>query len=153
MNLVFTLIEHNHFEELQEFENEKLKLIFSDEIEQSLQRWNSRWRPEAMEHYLKAGWSFMARNLQNQLMGYFLAQPLLFIDGQTQSLWVEHISFVDHVSLEAVAKMAVQLSRDKHFQKIYFPQLQELQLIFQNQIKISQWNPQVFQILTTKAGT
>ena len=28
---------------------------------------------------------------QDQILGYFIAQPLLFFEGQTQNLWVEHV--------------------------------------------------------------
>jgi hypothetical protein len=86
-----------NLQEILDFENGRLKEMYPSEIEQSMARWSSPWRQESLEHYLKTGWSFVLRNPElatvvqplGPLIGYFLAQPLLFLDGQTQSLWVE----------------------------------------------------------------
>lgn len=59
--------------------------------EQELLSWSAPWRKESLEHYLPLGWSFGLWN-KEELVAYALAQPLLFFQCHTQSLWVEHIS-------------------------------------------------------------
>jgi hypothetical protein len=150
----------NNLEELLAYENNKLKEIHASEIEQSLARWNSRWKQESLEHYLKLGWSFLLRDdeLSNPysqeggLLGYFLAQPLLFLDGQTQSLWIEHVSYINLSTRDKLCEFAYKLAREKHLQKVYFPS-QGSVLNSVNPFKATPWTPEVVQVLTTKAST
>lgn len=159
MSLFFRVIEKSDFDELQEFENRKLKEIHSDEIEMSMARWESRWRPESMEFYLQTGWCFLVRNKEvesaasqeGQLLGYFLAQPLTFLDGQTQSLWIEHISYSTLEARDRLCELAQQLCREKHLQKVYFPNQSSI-LNSINTMKPSPWNPSVYQVYTTKVS-
>lgn len=145
-------------EEILAYENENLRKLYTSEIEQSLARWNSRWRPESLEHYLKTGWSFLLRDRDipssfspdGALIGYFLAQPLLFLDGQTQSLWVEYISFKNLAARDNLCDFAYRLSKEKHLQKVYFPSLNNVKNSV-NTYKASPWAPDVVQVLTTKA--
>jgi hypothetical protein len=147
----------DNLDELLAYENNRLKDAFSSEIERSLARWSSRWRQESMEHYLKAGWSFLLRNREDPhssnpegtVEGYFLAQPLLFLDGQTQSLWVEHISYSSLDTRDRLCDFAYRLSREKHFQKVYFPS-QNSVLNSINSFNATAWAPEVYQVLTTK---
>ena len=146
-------------DEVLAYEEAKLKELYSSEIEQSMARWSSRWRKESLEHYLKGGWSFLLRDRDRHgshskglLIGYFLAQPLLFLDGQTQSLWVEHISYSNLEARDLLCEFAYKLSRDKHFQKVYFPSQNNI-LNSVNSFKANPWTPEVVQILTTKAST
>lgn len=149
-----------NLEEILFYENEKLKELYSSDIEQSLARWNSRWRQESLEHYLKSGWSFILRDRaipstfskNGTLLGYFLAQPLLFLDGQTQSLWIEHISHTHLAARDQLCEFAYKLSRDKHFQKVYFPSNNNI-LNSINSFKATAWTPEVVQVLTTKVHT
>lgn len=146
--------------ELLDFENQKLKELYPSEIEQSLARWNSRWRQESLEHYLKLGWSFLLRDSGSQsdqhpegiLQGYFLAQPLLFLDGQTQSLWIEHLSYSNLAARDQLCEMAYRLSRDKHLQKVYFPAQNSI-LSSVNAFNATPWKPEVVQILTTRSSS
>lgn len=143
--------------EILEFENNRLKELFQTEIEQSLERWNSRWREESLDHYLKTGWSFVIRDRDvpsthselGGLIGYFLAQPLLFLDGQTQSLWIEHINYINLATRDKLCEFAYRLSREKHFQKVYFPN-QNRVLNSVTPYKATPWAPDVVQVLTTK---
>jgi hypothetical protein len=147
-----------NLEEILAYENNKLKDIYPTEIEQSLVRWNSRWRQEALEHYLKLGWSFILRDrelpstfsTEGALLGYFLAQPLLFLDGQTQSLWIEHISFANLATRDRLCEFAYKLSREKHFQKVYFPSQNNV-VNSLSSYKATPWTPEMVQVLTTKA--
>lgn len=145
--------------EILEFENSKLNKLFSSEIEQSMARWSSPWRQESLEHYLKLGWSFLLRDknqasdnfTEGALLGYFLAQPLLFLDAQTQSLWVEHLSFNQASDGDKLCEMAYKLAREKHFQKVYFPKYITETNTHQT-FKITSWTPDRVQVLTTKVS-
>jgi hypothetical protein len=147
----------DNLDEILTYENSKLKELYSTEIEQSLARWSSRWRQESLEHYLKAGWSFILRDreipstfsMDGALIGYFLAQPLLFLDGQTQSLWIEHVSFSNLSARDRLCEFAYKLSREKHLQKVYFPSQNNV-LNSVNTYKATAWTPEMVQVLTTK---
>jgi hypothetical protein len=91
-----------------------------DEIENQIVIWNSHFRKEALEHYFKLGWSFLALDPQNKVVGFFMGQPLLFVDKQTQSLWVEYISADNDEIYTELVDIAYRLSREKHFQKVLF---------------------------------
>ena len=91
-----------------------------DEIENQILIWNSNFRKEALEHYFKTGWSFVAVNHQQQVVGFFMGQALLFIDKQTQSLWVEYVSADTDAVYTELVDIAYRLSREKHFQRVLF---------------------------------
>lgn len=159
MALLFRLIEKSDFDELQEFENKKLKENTLSEIEFRLAQWESPTRPESMNYYINSGWSFLARNQdipsphssEGALVGYFLAQPLLFVDNQPQSLWVEYISFSSLETRDRLCELAYKLSRDKHFQKVYFPNSHSVLNSVKN-LKPSTWSPNILQIHSTKVS-
>jgi hypothetical protein len=88
------------------------------EIENQILIWDSNFRKEALEHYFKLGWSFLAVNEKNEIVGFFLGQPLLFFDKQTQSLWVEYVSADDMIIYTELVDIAYRLSREKHFQRV-----------------------------------
>lgn len=144
-------------EEILAYENGKLRETYPNEIEQSMARWGSRWRQESLEHYLKTGWSFILRDREisssfskeGALIGYFIAQPLLFLDGQTQSLWIEYISFANLSARDKLCEFAYKLSREKHFQKVYFPSQNNV-LNSVSSYKAVPWTPEVVQVHTTK---
>lgn len=123
MALSFRVIQLEDIPELVDYEQRKLIDVIPDENDREIHSWNARWRKESLENYLPLGWSFLVRDedQENTLVGYFLAQPLLFFDGKTQSLWVEHIS---HSSLQArdqLCDLAYRMSREKNFQRVFFP--------------------------------
>jgi hypothetical protein len=157
MSLNLRVIEMNEIEEILEFETRKLKEQFPEDIEAMMQAWHAKWRKEALEHYLKTGWSFLARNKdrasthspEGELVGYFLAQPLLFFDGQTQSLWVEHIQFSSLQARDEICDLAYRLAREKHFQKVYFPATQNIAPTLKS-MKATDWNSHAVFINTTK---
>lgn len=120
MSLILRVIEKSEVENIFEFELKLLAEQGLDEIESRLHVWNSRWRKESLEHYLSLGWSFLAHE-EDKILGYFLAQPLLFFDGQTQSLWVEHIQFQSLHVRDELCQLAHKLGREKHLQRVYFP--------------------------------
>ena len=117
----FKTLELTHLEEILEFELKKLAEAEPDPVEREFQSWHSKWRRESLQHYLPLGWSFVCRGDSNDLLGYFLAQPLLFFDGQTQALWVEHLHFQSLAIRDELCQLAYKLGREKHFQRVYFP--------------------------------
>ncbi len=89
-----------------------------NEIDRQIAEWHSSWRQESLNHYLPMGWSFGVFDLreQNTLLGYALAQPLLFFGRQTQSLWLEHIGAHEPEVQFMLFDTAVRYARDKHLQ-------------------------------------
>lgn len=158
MALFCRILQLQDLEEILDFENKKLQEQIPDEMERTLQSWNARWRQEALEHYLKLGWSFIARDKdkassfsdEGLLVGYFIAQPLLFLDGQTQSLWVEHLQYASLQARDELSELAYKLSREKHFQKVFFPNVAGI-INSISVFKAEAWNPSVMSIKTTKA--
>jgi hypothetical protein len=103
------------------------------EFEREMASWNARWRKEALEHYLPLGWSFCKRE-QGQLVSYILCQPLLFFEGWTQSLWIEHVSANNQNNAHEMIEVAYRWARDKHLQKVFF----NTQLDFINETRFAQ---------------
>jgi hypothetical protein len=103
------------------FEKSRLEQTQPDEMERELLSWHASWREESLQHYLPLGWSFGLWSDDGQsLVGYFLAQPFLFMRGLTQTLWVERLVAQDARSGEELIEIAYKLSREKHFQKVLF---------------------------------
>lgn len=160
MSLYLRVIQMEDLEEILQFERAKLSETVSDEMERELKSWNSRWRKESLNHYLPMGWCFLARdrNLpsphsqEGMLVGYFLAQPLLFFDGNTQSLWVEHMQYNTLQARDELCELAYKLSREKHFQKVFFPESQSV-LNAVKTFRAQNWDPQVLSVPTSKAST
>ena len=86
-----------------------------------MQSWTAPWREESLNHHLPQGWSFGIWNEQRKLRGYFIAQPLLFLDRQTQSLWVEAVQAMTPEDFDLLCETAIKLGREKHLQRVYFP--------------------------------
>ncbi|MBX3034073.1 MAG: hypothetical protein KF865_09115 [Bdellovibrionaceae bacterium] len=158
MSFYCRIIQSTDLDEIIDYENRKLAESVADENERTLQSWHARWRKEALEHYLGLGWSFLVRDRdvqspfspEGQLIGYFIAQPLLFFDGQTQSLWLEHLSYSSLQARDELSTLAYRLSREKHFQRVFFPN----QSGVANSVatfKPEAWNSQVLCVKTSKA--
>lgn len=159
MSLFSRIIQQADLAELREFEKSKLRETMTDEMEREIFSWNARWREESFNHYLPMGWSFLTRdksvtdaNREGQLVGYFIAQPLLFFDGNTQSLWIEHISYSTLQVRDELCELAYKLAREKHFQKVFYPESQSILNAVKN-FKASNWDPQVLFAHTTKVST
>lgn len=157
-DLYLRIIQASDLDEIQAFEKSQLAQSSMDPMEQELFAWTSRWRAESLGHYLPMGWSFLARDRQKksqwsdegELVGYFIAQPLLFFDGQTQSLWVEHLSYLNQKAKSELCELAYRLSREKHFQRVYLPDHQDLRDSVQAW-KPEPWDPTAIFLKTTKA--
>lgn len=122
MTLYCRVIQAEDLQEILDLENQKLSEQYPDEMERMIAGWNSKFRVEALNHYIATGWSFLAKEQDtNRLVGYFIAQPLLFLDGQTQSLWVEHLQHTTLQARDELCELAYKLGREKHLQRVYFP--------------------------------
>lgn len=105
------------------FARHRLSLQNKDPMERQFAEWSAPWRTESLAHYLGTGWSFAAtetENNQEQILGFTLAQPLLFIRSFTQTIWVEHLDFQNEETGKALVETLYRWSRDKHMQKLVF---------------------------------
>ena len=160
MSLYLRTIQQQDLDEILHFEKTKLQETIPDEMDRELKSWNSRWRKEALEHYVPMGWSFLVRdrNLESSfsdeglLTGYFIAQPLLFFEGQTQTLWVEHMQYSTLQARDELCELAYKISREKHFQKVLFPESQSVMNAVKA-FKAQNWDPQVLTVATSKASS
>ncbi len=158
MSLYCRVIQLSDLPEISQFEQVKLVQNIADENERTFFSWSARWRPESLEHYLPMGWSFLARDTETPssfskegtLVGYFLAQPFLFMDGQTQTLWVEHLNYSTLQARDELCDLAQRLSREKHFQRVLFPNLPGIANSITT-MKAEPWQPSVFSVKTTKS--
>ena len=141
MALVFQVLSQNDKDEIYEFAEQRLSKTIDDENERRFALWSVRWRGEALDHYLKLGWSFVARSesAQNKVAGFFLAQPFLFFRGQTQTLWVEHIEARSEADAEALIDVAVRVAREKHLQRVLFAEGEKWRQ------PLARWNPSLLQ--------
>lgn len=121
MALTFQVLSLNDLDEVMDFASRRLALAIPDETERAFASWSAKWRREALEHYLKLGWSFIARRDSADgtltTAGFFLGQPFLFFRGQTQTLWIEHIEANDSETAAALIDVAVRVAREKNLQR------------------------------------
>jgi len=151
MSLNLRVIQTSEIDEILAFEQRRLIETMPNEEDRVFASWHARWRKEALEHLLPLGWSYLARSPDDDtLVGYFIAQPLLFFEGQTQSLWVEHLASTSLQARDALTDLAYRVSREKHFQRVYFPNQTSI-LNSVKPFKPEEWNPQTIFIKTTKA--
>ncbi len=127
----YRIAQAEDLENIYVYAENKLKNDIADDMDRMIAIWESRFRKEALEHYLKLGWSFMAENsetAEKRVCGFFLGQPLLFFQAQTQTLWIE-LMLADNPKIKTdLADIAYKLSRDKHFQQVLFPEnIQDLE--------------------------
>ena len=157
MSLFSRIIQIEDLPEIIKFEKHKLTETIHDEIKREISSWSARWREESPKHYLPMGWSFLTQEKEEgsenegKLVGYFIAQPLLFFDGNTQNLWVEHISYATLQVRDELCEIAYKLAREKHFQKVFFPESQSILNAVKN-FKATNWDPRVLFANTTKVS-
>lgn len=127
MSLVFQTLGLSDIDVVYAYAEQRLAREIPDEIERRFRSWEVAWRREALEHYLKLGWSFIVRK-DGAAVGFFLAQPFLFFRGQTQTVWVEHVEADDVSISEALIEVAVKVAREKNFQRALFANADKLPL-------------------------
>lgn len=121
MGLAHQVLAAGDIEEVFDFAQRRLAERIPDENDRMFASWEAGWRREALEHYLKLGWSFISRDETTKATrGFFLGQPFLFYRGQTQTLWVEHIEAADEETARMLIEIAVKVGREKHIQRVLF---------------------------------
>ncbi|MFN8945377.1 MAG: hypothetical protein ACK5WZ_12240 [Pseudobdellovibrionaceae bacterium] len=158
MSLSSRVIQIQDLDEILSFEQKRLAESTPDSSEATFATWSARWRKESLEHYLPLGWSFLIRDVdvktpespEGALMGYILAQPFLFLEGQMQCLWVEHISYTALQARDELCDLAYRISREKHFQRVLFPNNSGVMNSIAG-LKPEVWQPTVISVKTTKA--
>lgn len=126
--LIYQVLSASDFDEVFGFAERNLQSEIPDETERTFHSWTVKWRRESLEHYLRLGWSFIVREKEEEaelgdkgrIVGFFLAQPLLFFRGHTQTLWVEHIEAIDSGAREGLIEVAVRVAREKNLQRVLF---------------------------------
>lgn len=150
MSLICRVIQADDLQDILDLENKKLQDAYPDEMERMMAGWSSKFRIEALNHYIPLGWSFLARDEDtDSLLGYFIAQPLLFLDGQTQSLWVEHVQYTSLQARDELCELAYKLGREKHLQRVYFPNDNGVPNSVKS-FKADTWQPGTLTVKTTK---
>lgn len=135
-------------ESIHQYETKKIFGEEAESFENKMLVWDSSYRKESLEHYLKLGWSFVAEK-ENQIVGFFLGQPLLFLDKQTQTLWVEYVSADSQEIFTELVDIAYRLSREKHFQKVLFSTTVQKEKLTK-QFDFKPWDRQNIFLKTTK---
>ena len=156
MTFEMRILQPSDLDAVLQLEREILKtqpsFVERSELENEMLEWHAPWRKEALEHYLPLGWSFGLWTAANdQLSGYFLAQPQVFTRGLTQSLWVERLTAPDASTRDQLLDVAYRLCREKHFQKLFIRQSESLvPLTTDLPFKIERHEDQVYEIKTSK---
>lgn len=125
----------------------EMKILEDQKIEEGdrmIASWSSRWRKEQIQHYANLGWSYTATQ-NGKIVGYFLAQPIMFFEGLTQTLWIDHANAMTPSIYNELMQLAWKLSRDKNFQRVYISQCDNKSFAIEN-LKLLEWNPNVFYI-------
>lgn len=125
-----------------DFEMKNLEEKNIDEGDRMIASWSSRWRKEQIQHYSQIGWSYVVC-FDNKVVGYFLAQPIMFFEGLTQTLWIDHVSAKSPQIYNELIQLAWKLSRDKNFQRVYLPANVEKDFSVEN-LKLIDWKPNTF---------
>lgn len=152
VELVYQVASFSELDEILQFAEGRLAHVISDPTERMFASWHAPWRREALEHYLKLGWSFTVRNKSEPgapLMGFFLGQALLFLRGQTQTLWIEHIDAISDDARNGLTDVAVRLSREKHLQRVLFRDAESVKSSL-TQFKSQPMPDSITEVFTTK---
>lgn len=132
------------------YERKCLEQQIPEAVERELASWHAPWRREALEHFLPLGWSFAIWEKEySGLMGYVLAQPLLFFNGFTQSLWVERLGFSNEDVARQLVDVVGKTCKEKHFQKIIFNDYSEFEFALDSN-KIKRFSANSMEMPTAK---
>ena len=151
MNSNYRIAQTSDLDSIYDLALKDLKSTYADldEMDLMMKVWESRFRKESLEHYLKLGWSFVAYDEKTQnICGFFLGQPFLFFQGQTQTLWVERLVAETPEVENQLLEITYKLARDKHFQRVVYDQAVNEKLLKLNQ-RVQNHDPLVW-VKTTK---
>lgn len=149
MSLHCRVIQTSDVAQILKFENQKLKDLFPDPVEREFAGWKSKAREESLNFYIPLGWSLLVEE-DSQIFGFALAQPLLFLNGLTQSLWVEYISTASLEGRDLLVDSLYRLAREKHFQGVYFPSEDAKVLNSVQRFKPDSWSHSPLFVATTR---
>ncbi|MCS6837607.1 MAG: hypothetical protein NZ480_02065 [Bdellovibrionaceae bacterium] len=149
MAWMYEILQQKDIDEILRFEEARFKEIFPDDIERKFRLWHSSAREESLKHYIPLGWSFKICDEDGHLMGFFLAQPLLFFSGYTQVLWVEYLATTSLKARDSLIELIYRLSREKHLQGVFFPSDDSKLVNALSSFKPIPWEGRIF-IATTK---
>lgn len=134
---------------------ERMAISNLPEVEKQMLEWKAPWRSESLEHYLNARWCMGIFSSDMQVIkGYFLAQPLLFFEGYTQNLWIEHMYFENADTAKLLIELAIKYGKDKHLQRVLFaanPIFDKIEAPLLNNKHLNKQSQRV-EVLTTKLG-
>ena len=147
--ITYRIAQLDDVESIYDFELAQTSKKSDDDFEKMMAVWSSPFRKESLEHYFKLGWSFIAFDLHKNVLGFFLGQPLLFFDQQTQSLWIEHVSAVSADIATELVDIAYRLAREKHFQRVLVSEKTK-QLDLQKPFPFQNWERTIHFLKTTK---
>lgn len=148
-NVTYRIAQLSDVDAIYDFEMKQKFTDSDDEFEKMVAVWDSAFRKESLEHYFKLGWSFIALNENQEVVGFFLGQPLLFFDHQTQTLWVEYVSAINLTITTELVDTAYKLSREKHFQRVLISEsIQKLNL--EKVFPFQKWERSTTFLKTTK---
>lgn len=128
MELSYRVLDISEIDHVVALEQKLLAALKIAEHDAMVMSWHAPWRRESLEHYLPKGWCFGAWR-GPELVGYFLAQPLIFFRGFTQTLWVEHLTAADESLKLELIDLARRYGRDKHLQSVLFADNAELHAV------------------------
>lgn len=143
----FKVLTLQNLEEVSRLEEAKIKDL--NEIERMQVAWKAPWRQESLEHYLKTGWCIGMYDEEGKLTAYFLAQPILFMESLTQTLWIEYLSYDTTETGLKLLDFAYRYGRDKHLQRVLFNKdsiFDKVTLPF----KVANQNKNYLEVYTTK---
>ncbi|MBC7467097.1 MAG: hypothetical protein H7256_14000 [Bdellovibrio sp.] len=147
--VTYRIAQLSDVEAVYNFEMKQKFAADDDEMETMMAVWSSSFRKEALEHYFKLGWSFIGSNSKNEVVGFFMGQPLLFFDAQTQTLWIEYVSAKNLTITTELVDIAYRLAREKHFQRVLVPEsIQGLNL--EKVLPFQKWDRTTSLLKTTK---
>lgn len=132
---------------------EELKIHGLNEIERMQIAWNAAWRPESLEHYLNTGWCIGFYGANEILQAYFLAQPILFMESLSQTLWIEHLSYSDDEVGLKLLDFIYKYGKDKHLQRVLFNRdsiFDRANISSRLPFKITSQNKNYVEVYTTK---
>lgn len=128
---------------------EESKIKGLNEIERMNLVWKAPWRPESLEHYLTTGWCIGMYSDSGELKAYFLAQPVLFMESLTQTLWIEYLSYNDTETGLKLLDFAYRYGRDKHLQRVLFNKDQIFEKV-ELPFKVANKTKNYLEVYTTK---
>jgi hypothetical protein len=147
----FRVLDISEIQNVAELEKKLLEALQIPADEAAILSWSAPWRQESLQHYAATGWSFGAW-VGPQLVGYFLAQPIVFFRGYTQTLWIEHIAAMDENIKAELVDLARRYGRDKHLQSVLFADNRDLHSVLEN-AGAKKIGEHLYEVHTTKVRT